>query len=267
MVLISVILPTYNWKKERISKAIESVLNQTFTDFELIIINDASTNDVEKTILQYKQKDNRILYLKNEKNLKLTNTLNRGIAHAKWKYIARIDDDDIWCDSTKLEKQIKFMEENPNYGICGTNVIVIDENGKVGETITMRETDRDIRRKILQSNQFAHTSIVIRKSALKEVGGQYDPEYNFAEDYELWCRIWVKTKLYNIQNSNIKYRINSNSISRKNSKKQKEIAFKVCKKNISYYPWKYKAYLLRFFDYFFPEKITQWVLKLIKRFQ
>ena len=92
---VSVILPTYNWREEWIRQSIESVLDQTYKDFELIIINDASTNDVEKIIKEYEKMDDRIVYIKNEKNLKLTKTLNKWIDIANGKYIARQDDDDI----------------------------------------------------------------------------------------------------------------------------------------------------------------------------
>jgi glycosyltransferase involved in cell wall biosynthesis len=126
--LVSVILPTYNWKDEWISKSIESVLNQTFKDFELIIINDFSTNDVEKVIKRFQKKDSRIVYLTNEENLKITKTLNRWLGVANWKYIARIDDDDIWNDNTKLEKQVNFMESYKDYWLCWAwKIIEINE--------------------------------------------------------------------------------------------------------------------------------------------
>ena len=118
--LVSIILPTYNGKVEWLSQAIDSVIVQTYTHRELIIINDASTNDIETTIMEYVAKDKRIKYYRNEINLKLTNTLNKGLKIAQGAYIARIDDDDIRCDKEKLEKQIVFMEQNAGYGLCGT---------------------------------------------------------------------------------------------------------------------------------------------------
>ena len=122
MPLISIILPVYNSKKERLTQSIESVFSQSFKDFELIIINDASTNDIEATILEYITKDKRIVYIKNKENLKLTKTLNKGLEISQGQYIARIDDDDIWMDKEKIQKQIDFMNKNPKYGLCGTNV-------------------------------------------------------------------------------------------------------------------------------------------------
>lgn len=166
--LVSIILPTYNGNNKWLTQAVSSVLNQTFKAFELIILNDASTNDIEKTILAFVQQDQRIVYLKNQKNLKLTRTLNKGIAHAKGKYIARIDDDDIWSNQEKLQKQVDFMEQHADYGLCGTAVQTINKEGKFLEYLPIRNKDNEIRKYLLRDSQFAHSSILIRTKALKE---------------------------------------------------------------------------------------------------
>ena len=261
--LVSVILPTYNWKPEWLSESIESVLNQTFKDFELIIINDASNNNIEETILKYRDKDPRIVYLKNEKNLKLVKTLNRGIEHSKWKYIARIDDDDIWINKDKLEKQVNFMEDNEDYWLCWTEkIVVINEQWKQINVVKNRTSDNDIRNHILQSNQFVHSSILIRKTILNNVW-VYDPKYNKAEDYELWCRIWTKYKFTNLENIAIKYRINSKWVSMNNFYYQKRLSFKICLKYLKYYPNFIKAMILRIWDFMLPENLKNHLLKLI----
>jgi len=245
---VSIILPTYNWKSEWLSESIDSVLNQTFKDFELIIINDASTNNIEDTILKYEKQDPRIIYLKNEKNLQLTKTLNKWIEHAKWKYIARIDDDDIRVNRDKLEKQVKFMENNSDYWLCWAWIIInIDEGWKIINKIETRLSDSEIRNHFLQSNQFAHSSILIRKSILDEVW-VYNPDYNKAEDYELWCRVWIKSKFVNLKDVELKYRINSNWVSMKNFFYQKKIALRICVKYRMYYPNFIRALILRLWD-------------------
>ena len=261
--LVSVILPTYNWKPEWLSESIESVLNQTFKDFELIIINDASNNNIEETILKYRDKDPRIVYLKNEKNLKLVKTLNRGIEHSKWKYIARIDDDDIWINKDKLKKQVNFMEDNEDYWLCWTEkIVVINEQWKQINVVKNRTSDNDIRNHILQSNQFVHSSILIRKTILNNVW-VYDPKYNKAEDYEVWCRIWTKYKFTNLENIAIKYRINSKWVSMNNFYYQKRLSFKICLKYLKYYPNFIKAMILRIWDFMLPENLKNHLLKLI----
>lgn len=262
--IVSIILPTYNWKKKWISQSIDSVLNQSFKNFEFIIINDCSTNDIEKTILEYKKEDKRIVYIKNEKNLKLTKTLNKALSYAKWKYIARIDDDDIRINKDKLEKQVKFMEENQDYWLCwASKVINICENWKIISTINLRTSDLDIRNSILQTNQFAHSSLLIRKSILDKVW-VYNPKYNKAEDYELWCRIGIKSKFANLNGIWLKYRINTNWVSIKNQSFQKKLSLKICLKYRKYYPNFYKALVLRIWDCILPEKITRFILNKIK---
>lgn len=242
--LVSIILATYNWESEWLSLAIDSVLSQSYTNFELIIINDASTNNIEEAIQKYAAQDSRIVYVKNNKNLKLTRSLNKGLWLAKWEYIARIDDDDIRCDPDKLKKQVDFMENNWDYWVIGTSIILIDEEGKQLQKITQRKSDMEIRKTILQSNQIAHPSVLIRKSILDKVW-RYDPDWNMAEDYELWCRIGEVSKLYNLADFCIHYRWNTQSISRINKLRQKNIAFKVFWKNKKYYPNFLKALVLR----------------------
>jgi glycosyltransferase involved in cell wall biosynthesis len=114
--LVSVILPTYN-RVKYIRKAIESVLGQTYRNLELIIINDGSNDKTSKVIYGFAKKDQRVKTIKNETNIGLVKSLNKGITKSKGKYIARIDDDDVWSDKQKLEKQIEFLEQFYNYSL------------------------------------------------------------------------------------------------------------------------------------------------------
>ncbi|HGF9542707.1 TPA: glycosyltransferase family 2 protein, partial [Acinetobacter baumannii] len=123
--LVSVVLPAYN-AELYLKEAIDSVLSQTFTDFELIILNDGSIDRTEEIILSYN--DSRIVYVKNEKNLGLIGTLNKGINLAKGKYIARMDADDI-CLPERFKKQVDFLEKNNEIDLIGTNAIKINNNG------------------------------------------------------------------------------------------------------------------------------------------
>lgn len=261
--LVSIILPTYNWKKEWFIEAVDSVLNQTFSDFELIIINDASTNDIEATILEYQKKDKRIVYLRNEENLKLTKTLNKWIANSKWLYIARIDDDDIRRSRDKLKKQVNFMEENKEYWLCGTWLITINELGKYIKEVSVRQKDDNIRKHILMDSQFAHASILLRKNILEKTW-LYDPDRNFVEDYELWLRVGIFSKLYNINEPLISYRINSTGISQKNRRKQKKMSILLTKKYWKHYPNSFLSYAMKLISYPLPDKIVNKILQFIK---
>lgn len=251
--LISVILPTYNGSKY-ISEAIESVLDQSFSDFEFIIINDASTdNKVENIILEFQKKDPRIIYIKNEQNLKLTRTLNKWIDLSKWDYIARIDDDDIWTDKDKLKKQFSFLNENLEYWIIWTNWICIDKNDNIIWKIIHSEQNDDIRKKMLFTNQFIHSSVLIRKNIINKVWS-YNPEWNYVEDYEFWLRIWNKSKLYNLSDFSIHYRILENSITRQKNFRQNLMILKLLFKNRNSYPNFISSLFLRLIILIFPQK-------------
>lgn len=241
--LVSIILSTYNWSKY-ISESIDSVLNQSFKNFEFIIINDASNDNVEEIILQYKKNDFRIRYIKNEENLWLTKSLNLWLKNSQWTYIARIDDDDIW-DNQKLQKQVDFIKWKNEYGLVWTSTINIDENGKEKNKIQMRQDDEEIRENILKSNQFTHSSILIRKESLEKAGWFYNDMYNGAEDYELWLRIWKHAKFYNLPEYLVKYRWLSTSISRKKWIKQELLTLKIILKHRKSYPSFLKSFILR----------------------
>lgn len=262
--LVSVILPTYNWNKKWLSEAIDSVLTQTYKNFEFIIINDASTNNIEQTILQFQKRDNRIIYHKNTKNIQLTQTLNKWISLSKWKYIARIDDDDIWCDPTKLQKQVAFMEKHVDYWLCGTSVININEQWNVLSYTQVPPIDTEIKKKLMRFNQFAHASVIIRKDAIHKVG-PYNPLYNGAEDYELWLRIGTKYKLANTSDYCLKYRHNTNGISAKKRRRQWWYWLKIAFMYRKYYPF-FRLYALpRLIIILIPRRLMTLIMKLIKR--
>src|SRR5581483_3832183 len=122
---ISIIMPAFNSEKY-IEEAIESVLSQSFRNWELIIINDASTDKTHELIRKYKKKDKRIVYIKNRKNSGLVMNLIKGLRLSKGGYIARIDSDDIWTDKDKLKKQFNFLRDNPGYGLVGCWAKVVD---------------------------------------------------------------------------------------------------------------------------------------------
>lgn len=239
--LVSVILSTYNWWKY-IKESIESVLNQTHDNLEFIIINDYSTDNVEEIILEFMKNDKRIIYIKNKTNLKLTESLNKWLKKSKWKYIARIDDDDIWIND-KLEKQISFMEINREYWLCWTSIIIINSEWKEIHKTYMREKNYEIKDNLLKSNQFTHSSIIIKKSILNKAWWHYCKKWEWVEDYELWLRIWKISKLYNIRECLVKYRWLSNSISRKNQKQQQLNSIKLWFK----YKKNYNNFILSFF--------------------
>lgn len=206
---ISVVMPAYNAGKY-ISEAMESILGQTFNDLELIVVDDDSTDDTLRIVDEYRRADERIVVLKNKENLKLARTLNRGIKAARGKYIARMDADDVSLPD-RLGKQINFMEENPEVGIVGGTMIIIDEEGRRKGERRYWVEDEEIKKRIFLYSPFCHPAIMMRKSVLSKAG-LYNPRYNPAEDYEFYFRVGLHAKFANLEDELIRYRVISDSM-------------------------------------------------------
>jgi glycosyltransferase involved in cell wall biosynthesis len=207
--LVSVLMPVYNGEKF-LREAIDSILIQSFTDFEFLIINDGSTDTTETIILSYD--DTRIRYEKNESNLKLIATLNKGIQLCTGKYIFRMDADDI-SHFQRIQKQVAFMESNHEIGICGS---WFEAFGEVENTIVKyKETHDEIMTKMLYQCHFCHPSIIIRRELFEGLELYFDENYSHAEDYEFYLRAAKKWKFHNLQEVLLKYRIHDESVSNK----------------------------------------------------
>ncbi len=178
---VSVLMPVYNTKYDFLRQAIESILSQTYEDFELIIINDASTDNAEDVILSYK--DNRIKYYKNERNLKLIATLNKGLDLCSGKYIARLDSDD-YCSSQRLEKQVEYMDTHPETGVLGTLFEFVPEH--VREIVNVEDIPLCIR---YIPGCLLHSSAMMRKSVLTDNKLYYNSDCLHAEDFKMWSDI------------------------------------------------------------------------------
>ena len=203
---ISVVMPNYNCEAF-LPEAIESILNQTFENFEFIIIDDGSTDNSWEIIKKYSQEDSRIIALRNEKNLRICETLNRGIKISKGKYIARMDSDDIALHDW-LSTQFQFMEDSNNLkiGVCGANFFIINAKGEIVGKKTFPETNQQCREAFWFRNPFGHNTVLIRKECFNEFGF-YDENFIYAEDLELWMRFGQKYELHNSQAYLLKYRI------------------------------------------------------------
>ncbi|MCC6323472.1 glycosyltransferase family 2 protein [Candidatus Nomurabacteria bacterium] len=244
--LVSIILPTYNGSKW-IKKALESVFAQSYTDWELLVIDDGSEDNTSIIVDSYVNKDQRIKYIKNDSNIGIQKTLNKGLKEAKGEYIARIDDDDIWVDKYKLEKQVEFFENNKDYVLVGTGVIMANENGEELFRYLLPEKDYDIKNKLLGKNCFAHSSVLFRKdSAIKCGGYSEDKDTLHIEDYDLWLKLGTIGKLANLPTYSLKYTIRESSLSATNRLEvfRKLLSYLKKHKNNynNYYPMLIRAY-------------------------
>jgi glycosyltransferase involved in cell wall biosynthesis len=199
-------MSVYN-EERYIYESVMSICSQSYSDFEFIIIDDASTDNTVKII--EKINDSRIKLIKNNENKGLPHNLNVAIGMAKGKYIARMDGDDV-ADRKRLDRQVEFMEINTNIDICGTWGISISENGRKRYKIRNPVCDEDIKKRLVCVSSIIHPSVMIRKEVFNSV--MYDENYKSAQDYKLWADCW-KYKFYNIPEYLIYYRKNVNGIS------------------------------------------------------
>ncbi len=203
----SVILPVYN-QERFLSAAIESIINQKLPNeyvIEIIIIDDGSTDSSAQIIKNYQKSDSRIIFISHDKNLGIATALNKGISLAQGKYIIRMDADDISL-SDRFIKQINFMEKNPEIGICGSAIIVINEHDEELGINTYPADHQSIRHAIILDAAFSHPSVIIRKSVLQKEGLLYDESFLRAQDFELFNRMVEATTSYNLSEPLIKYR-------------------------------------------------------------
>ncbi len=213
-ILVSVILPAYN-AGLYIAEAIGSILSQTYTQFELIIINDYSTDNTEAVIQSFT--DHRIVYHKNPTNRGLIYNLNIGLSLAKGKYIIRMDADDISLP-TRIEEQVSFMETNPTVGISGAWFQSFGSYNGVGH---YEKSDNEIKLQTLFHCRFCHPTVIIRKQVIDSNNLQYSTQFPHAEDYELWARMAFITQFANLQKVLLKYRVHNNNITIKHAGTQR----------------------------------------------
>lgn len=205
---VSVLTPIYNTNIGHLCECIESILNQTFDDFEFILLNDSPDNvRLEKIIQAYN--DPRIRYYKNDKNIGISQSRNRLVQLARGEYLAIFDHDDISMPD-RLQRQVEFLDAHPNVGVVSG---WLQWFGDKDWTHTSPEYDVDIKIKMTADSALLHTAAMIRKNLLVENNIQYEEEFTPAEDYRLWARLWDLTQFHNIQDVLVRYRWNGNNTS------------------------------------------------------
>lgn len=212
---ISVIMPVYNGEGY-IRETIESVLTQTYADFEFIIIDDGSTDKTLNIVREYT--DGRIVLVEVNHG-GIVSALNAGLHASKGEYAVRIDADDV-CDKTRFEKLVGYMDIHSEVVVCGSWAHKINEKSEItGELTYPPANHADIKKYALLHNPFIHPSVIFRISVAKKVG-MYK-KFKHTEDYEFWTRMLGEGEGYNIPEKLINYRVHSNQITRKHNLKMK----------------------------------------------
>lgn len=206
---VTVLMPAYNAEKY-IGTAIESILNQTYKDFEFIIVNDCSTDSTLDIIKKYAKKDKRIKIISNKENQKIAQTLNNGLKEAKGKYVARLDADD-WSYPERLEKQVNFMEENPAIVLSSGNMEICDGELNKKNISNYPLSDKDIRKVFLQYNPTVSPAMIWRREVSEEIGG-FSPN-TMSEDYMFFIDMSSRGKIANLKDILLKYRVLDTSAS------------------------------------------------------
>ena len=203
---VSVIMPAYNAEKT-IRQAIESILNQTYTDFELIVINDCSKDGTADIIEELASKDSRIVYLQNPKNSGVSATRNYGVSEAKGKWIAFLDSDDMWrCD--KLEKQLAVLNSHTDAVLGYTASAFISANGESSAYI-MEAEDKTTYKTLLKKNLISCSSAMVKTEIMKNIKMPNDAMH---EDYYVWLTILKEHKYaYGVNEPLLIYRLSENS--------------------------------------------------------
>lgn len=226
--VVSVLMSVYGGK-QYLGQAIQSVLDQTFKDFEFIIIDDGSRDESLKMIRSFQ--DPRIVLIENKVNQGLTKSLNVGIAKAKGKYIARMDADDI-SSANRLEKQVQFLEENQEIWAVGTGASLIDHEGKSISSIRMPTSRAQLKYLMTLGNNIIHPSVMMRTEMIRKIGG-YSENCMVAQDYDLWIRILESGgQLANLEEELIKLRVHDNSVSQTKAQSQIQQAIQIQKRAI-----------------------------------
>jgi glycosyltransferase involved in cell wall biosynthesis len=228
--LVSVLMSVYNGERF-LSQAIESILNQSFGDFEFIIIDDGSKDTTWGILTKAANQDARIRLLRNDSNLGLTKSLNMGLTLAKGAYIARQDADDI-AQSMRLATQLALFEETPGLVITGSAYWVIDGNGQLLRIDRHPVDDTSIRWQMLFHNSFAHSSVMVRSDVLAAYSLSYNEECRYAQDYELWSRLLEYGTASNCKEPLVSYRQHDSNQRRGAYLEQQTIATRIAMTNV-----------------------------------
>lgn len=256
---VSWVMPAYNAERW-LSAALDSILCQTMPDFEVVVIDDASSDGTWSVLQDYATRDDRIKPFQNERNLHVAGTLNRAIGLATGHYLARLDADDVALPD-RLERQFRFMEANPSVVVCGAAMDVCDEDLNVLTQRFYYQTDEAIRAKLFRFSPFCHPGVMMRTEAVRRVGGYAD--LSPAEDYDLFLRLGKVGSFANLPDVLTRYRSSAQGISRSQARLQERLTLEIRRK-----AWDDYGYEKRSADvaYWWAQRLSQSVMPTSWRF-
>ncbi len=218
---VSVLIPLYQTPENYLREAIDAVLSQTFSDFELIILDDSpGDSNLEAIVASYQ--DKRIYYARNERNCGIAASRNKLLEMAQGDYIAILDHDDIALPG-RLEKQVAYLDAHPEVGVVGCCVREIPS----GKHVNYPEKDLDIRMGLMWGCVIPHTGAMIRNAILQRSGVRYEQKFSPSEDYALWCRLISYTRFHNLQEELVCYRKHADNTSKCQSNQMDRNTFAV----------------------------------------
>jgi len=245
---VSVNIITHN-RENFLSTAIDSVLTQSFEDWELIIVDDYSTDNTSLLMSKYVKKDSRIKYFKNNINLGISKSRNLALGLSSGNFVAVLDSDDYWLNTNKLQLQVDFLNSS-NYVLVGSNCQLIDNIGnKIGYYFN-NTTDKQIRNSFLFKNQFVNSSVLFLKKIAVD-SGAYDEKLSIGEDYDLFLRIGEKGKIANLNDILVAYRQHDGNVTSSKTLAALEDNLTIIKRYKDFYPNYFFALARRFFRLYF----------------
>lgn len=231
---VSVLMLTFN-RPRFISRAIESIVNQTLADWELLVVHDGPNEEIAAILREWASKEPRVRYFRRLEKGNIAQANNYGLARGRGEYIAILDDDDYWIPTDKLERQIRFLDGHPDHAGCGGGAICIDEQGRETMRYLKPETHEQIVARALMANPMVHSTMVYRRSAA-ESAGFYDESLAGFQDWDLFLKLARKGRLYNFQEHFLAYQIWEGGGSFAAQQRNTESAVRIVRRHGNEYP-------------------------------
>ena len=235
MPIVSIIMTAYQ-RPQYLDQAIDSVISQTLSDWELIVVQDGGVKEVSRIIQSRSKCDSRIQHVRRNIVGTIADATNHGLNLARGEFAAILDDDDYWLSPEKLRRQIDFLDNNKEYVACGTGVVVIDPNGQEIMRYQKPYEDSQLRQRSLLANPIAHSSVLFRLEVAREIRF-YDSQLSVCQDWEFWLRLGLRGKIGNLPNFDLAYRLWPSSTSATKHRDNARSAITVIWRHRKHYPF------------------------------